>query len=176
MWSPGSGSASAPPEAVQEPELQIKRRARQARRGGGCDHLATAPPRSCSNGQDGKDQTKRDDSDHFLFLACSACSAFDLKRVQESYSFASSSFLLFFFDFLSALVSLVSLEAAFFSAFSALSAFFSGSAFSLFSTSSRIDMGALSPTRFSTWMIRVYPPGRSLNRGPMVSNSLASAA
>jgi len=54
-----------------------------------------------------------------------------------------------------------SFRAAFFSAFSVFSEPSSRlgfSAFSLFSTSSRIDIGALSPTRFSTWMIRVYPP------------------
>ena len=46
-----------------------------------------------------------------------------------------------------------------FGAFAALAGFFSSAGasttFSLFSTSSRIDIGALSPTRFEVWIIRV---------------------
>src|SRR5205085_10855747 len=56
------------------------------------------------------------------------------------------------------------------SAFFSAAGFFSGSVFSDFSTSSRIDIGALSPMRLPVWMIRVYPPGRALKRGPMVAN------
>src|SRR2546425_9967647 len=104
--------------------------------------------------------------------------AFWGKRDEEDYRFSGSSFFFSFFCL------------AGFSAFSAfaegsalaafLAGFFSGSAglssaFD-FSTSSRMAIGALSPTRFCTWTMRVYPPGRVLKRGAMESNSFASAA
>src|SRR5438105_6922601 len=97
---------------------------------------------------------------------------------EEDYRFSGSSFFFSFFCL------------AGFSAFSAfaegsalaafLAGFFSGSAglssaFD-FSTSSRMAIGALSPTRFFTWTMRVYPPGRVLKRRAMESNSVASAA
>src|SRR5438128_7078218 len=86
------------------------------------------------------------------------------KREEEDYRFSGSSFFFSFFCL------------AGFSAFSAfaegsalaafLAGFFSGSAglssAFAFSTSSRMAIGALSPTRFCTWTMRVYPRGRVL--------------
>src|SRR3989442_9071306 len=100
--------------------------------------------------------------------------AFSGKRGKEDYRFSGSSF---FFSFFCLAGFSAFASAAFASAFFG---FFSGSAgFSSafdFSTSSRMAIRALSPTRFCTWAMRVYPPGRVLKRGAMVSKSLASAA
>src|SRR5712692_3302515 len=99
---------------------------------------------------------------------------------RSGYSFFSPSSAFGFFclaAFFSPAPCLLEAASVFFSSpFFSGDAFCSGAAFSDFSTSSRIDIGALSPRRFWVWMIRVYPPGRALKRGPMVSNSLARAA